>query len=70
MIDLEDCCRPELGVVGLDFGFLSLFDATVVLAGRLTCCLFCAQLGNDRVDGDIFRVVLEQGEFDELGVDG
>ena len=61
---------PELGVVGFDFGFLSLLAATVVQVVGLTCCLFRTQLGSERADGDVFGVMLTQGEFDESGVDG
>ena len=70
MLIFEDCLRPELGVFGLDFGFLSLSDVIVVHLGRLTCCLFCTQLGNACGNGKDIGAVLEQGEFDDLGVEG
>ena len=67
---LEDQRVPELGVVGFDFGFSSPFAVTVVQVVGFTCCLFRTQLGSERADGDIFGVMLTQGEFDESGVDG
>ena len=36
----------------------------------LTCCSFCAQLGNGHGDGKDIGVALEQGEFNGSGVDG
>ena len=49
---LENCLRPELGVIGSNFGFSSPSDVIIVHSGGLTCCLFCMRLGNNQGDGD------------------